>query len=130
MWNMDTYNLQFSVKGHTSKVNAMVFDEEGKNIISCAEDKVLNVIDVQTSTQIYCTTMEHEPLTLTWLDNFLLIGDNNGNINVWNHEGAIFVSQIHYHDGPIHALAVSAENNIILTGGKDKKIVVWGYKIM
>ncbi|XP_053985116.1 protein FAN-like [Hylaeus anthracinus] len=130
LWNMDTYNLQFSVKGHTSKVNAMVFDEDGKSIISCAEDKVLNIIDVHTSTQIYYTTMEHEPLTLTWLYNFLLISDSNGNINVWNHEGAIFVSQIHYHDGPIHALAASAENNIILTGGKDKKIVVWGYKKM
>ncbi|XP_076638062.1 protein FAN [Colletes latitarsis] len=128
LWNMDTYNLQFTVKRQTCKINAIVFDQEGKSIISCAEDKVLNIIDVYTSTQVYYTTMEHEPLTLTWLETFLLIGDSNGNINIWNREGTIFVSQMHYHDGPINALLVSTENNIILTGGKDRKIVVWNYK--
>lgn len=77
----------------------MVFNEDGKNIISCAEDKVLNIIDVHTSTQIYRTTVQHEPLTLTWLETFLLIGDSNGSINIWNRQGATFVSQIHCHDG-------------------------------
>ncbi|KZC06439.1 Protein FAN, partial [Dufourea novaeangliae] len=113
LWNLDSYNLQFTAKGHTCKVNAVTFDQQGKSIISCAEDNVLNIIDVHTSTQIYRTTIEYEPLTLTWLETFLLIGDSNGNINVWNRQG------------PIYALSVSAENNVILTGGKDKKIIVW-----
>ncbi|XP_061931232.1 protein FAN-like isoform X1 [Apis cerana] len=128
LWNMDTYNLQFTVKAHNCKINAMVFDQEGKSIISCAADKMLNIIDIYTSTQIYRTTIEYEPLTLTWFKTFLLIGDNNGNINVWNRQGAIFITQIHCHDGPINTLSVSTKNNIILTGGKDKKIIVWNCK--
>ena len=104
LWNMDTYNLQFTVKGHTRKVNALDFDEEGKSIISCAEDKVLNIIDIHTSTQIYRITLEHEPLTLTWLGSFLLIGDSSGNINVWNRQGATIVSQIHCHDGKVYTV--------------------------
>ncbi|CAL7951198.1 unnamed protein product [Xylocopa violacea] len=128
LWNMDTYNLQFNVKAHTCKINAMVFDQKGKSIISCSEDKVLNIIDVHTSTQIYRTTIEHEPLTLTWFKTFLLIGDNSGNINVWNGQGGIFITQIHCHDGPINALTVSTENNIVLSGGKDRKIIVWDCK--
>lgn len=128
VWNMDTYNLQLTVKAHTCKVNAMIFDQEGKSIISCADDKVFSIIDVSTSTQIYHTIIEYKPLTLAWLETVLLVGDSNGNINVWNHERAIFVSQMHYHDGPIHALLVSAENNIVLTGGKDRKLVVWDCK--
>ncbi|XP_031833417.1 protein FAN isoform X2 [Nomia melanderi] len=130
LWNLDTYNLQFTVKGHTSKINAMIFDQESKSVISCAEDKVLNIIDVHTSTQIYRTTIEYEPLTLSWLGIFLLVGDSNGNINIWHHPDAIFISQVHCHDGPIHALAVSAENNVILTGGKDRKIIVWDCKML
>ncbi|CAK9813216.1 Protein FAN [Anthophora quadrimaculata] len=128
LWNMDTYNLQFSVKAHSSKINAMVF-EEGRSIISCAEDKVLNIIDVHTSTQIYRTSIEHEPLTLVYFDIFLLVGDSNGNINVWNRQDAVFITQIHCHDGPINALSVSRKNNVVLTGGKDRKIIVWDYKI-
>ncbi|XP_043507694.1 protein FAN-like isoform X2 [Frieseomelitta varia] len=128
LWNMDTYNLQFTAKAHNCKINAMVFDQEGKSIISCAEDKVLNIIDVYTSTQIYRTTIEYEPLTLTWFKSFLLIGDNNGNINVWNRQGAVFITQIRCHDGPINTLSVSIENNIVLTGGRDRKIIVWDCK--
>ncbi|XP_017890031.1 protein FAN-like isoform X3 [Ceratina calcarata] len=126
LWNMDTYNLEFNVKAHARRINAMVFDEQGKSIISCGEDKILNVIDVHTSSMIYRTTLEHEPLTLMWFDTFLLIGDRNGNVNVWSGQGGIFVTQIHCHDGPIDAL--SAENNIVLTGGRDRKIVVWECK--
>ncbi|XP_076657256.1 protein FAN isoform X1 [Halictus rubicundus] len=128
LWNLDTYNLQLTVKGHSSKINAMTFDQEGKSIISCAEDKALNIIDVHTSTQIYRETIEHEPLTLSWLGMFLLIGDSNGNINVWHRSDAVFVSQVHCHDGPIYALSVSAENNVVLSGGKDRKIIVWDCK--
>ncbi|KAG7204147.1 hypothetical protein KM043_001989 [Ampulex compressa] len=127
LWNMDTYNLDFTVKRHACKVNAMTFDEECKNIISCAEDNVLNVIDIHTSTQIYCITIEVEPLTLIWLGDFLLIGDNNGDINVWNRHGAIFVSKIHCHEGPLCAMTISSDNNMIITGGKDKKVVIWEY---
>lgn len=84
----------------------MVFDQEGKSIISCAEDKMLNIIDIYTSTQIYRTTIEYEPLTLTWFKTFLLIGDNNGNINVWNRQGAIFITQIHCHDGTVFYILI------------------------
>nr|XP_012149911.1 PREDICTED: protein FAN isoform X2 [Megachile rotundata] len=128
LWNMDTYNLQLTVKAHTCKINAMVFDQEGKSIISCAQDKALNIIDVCTSTRIYHTTLEHELLTLSWFETLLLIGDNNGNINVWNQQGGIFIAKIRCHDGPINALLVSTENNIIVTGGKDKKIIIWNCK--
>lgn len=128
LWNMDTYHLQFTAKGtfhdnylldfkrhihfisfstaHNCKINAMVFDQEGKSIISCAEDKILNIIDIHTSTQIYRTTIEYEPLTLTWFKSFLLIGDSNGNINVWNRQGAVFITQIHCHNGTVFYILI------------------------
>jgi len=76
-----------------------MFDKQCSSVISCAEDKVLSVIDVRTNTQIYCVSLESKPLTLTWMGTFLLIGDSDGNLNIWNHQGAIFVSKIHCHDG-------------------------------
>jgi len=56
-------------------------------------------MDVRTNTQIYSVSLESEPLTLIWMRTFLLIGDNDGNLNIWNHKKAIFISQIHCHDG-------------------------------
>lgn len=98
---------------HNCKINAMVFDQEGKSIISCAADKMLNIIDIYTSTQIYRTTIEYEPLTLTWFKTFLLIGDNNGNINVWNRQGAIFITQIHCHDGTVFYILILINCNCL-----------------
>jgi len=86
-------------KGHTCRINAVTFDKQCSSVISCAEDKILNIIDVRTNTQIYSVSLESEPLTLTWMGTFLLIGDNDGNLNIWNHQEAIFISQIHCHDG-------------------------------
>ncbi|KAG5342883.1 FAN protein, partial [Acromyrmex heyeri] len=125
LWSMNSYNLQSTIKGHTCRVNAVIFDKQCSSVISCAEDKVLNIIDVRTSTQIYSVSLESEPLTLTWMGMFLLIGDNDGNLNIWNHQEAVFIPQIHCHDGPLCALAVTADSNLIITGGKDRKVIVW-----
>lgn len=93
-----------SFKGHGCRINAVTFDKQCSSLISCAEDKVLNIMDVRTSTQIYSISLDSEPLTLTWMGAFLLIGDNDGNLNIWNHQGAAFVSQTHCHDGKLYTL--------------------------
>ncbi|XP_035736480.1 protein FAN-like isoform X1 [Vespa mandarinia] len=128
LWNMDNYNLQFTVKGHTGKVNAMTFDPECKSIISCAEDQTLNIIDIHTSTQIYHTILEHEALILKWIGMLLLIGDSAGNISLWKFPEAAFLSKIHCHDGPLFTIAVTTDNNMVITGGKDRKVIVWECK--
>ncbi|KAL6433650.1 hypothetical protein ACFW04_005736 [Cataglyphis niger] len=124
LWNMDSYNLQATIKGHVCRINAVTFDKQCSSVISCAEDK-LSIIDVRTNTQIYSVNLESEPLTLTWMKTFLLIGDNNGNLNIWNHQEAALVSQKQCHDGPLCALAVIADSNLMITGGKDRKVIVW-----
>lgn len=89
-----------SFKGYACRVNAVTFDKQCTSVISCAADKVLNIMDVRTSTQIYSITLDSEPLILTWMGTFLLIGDSDGNLNIWNHQEAVFVSQT-CHDGNI-----------------------------
>ncbi|XP_032667733.1 protein FAN-like isoform X2 [Odontomachus brunneus] len=125
LWSMDTYDLQYTIKGHTCKVNAVTFDKQCSSVISCAEDKILNVTDVRTSTQIYSINLENEPLTVTWMGAFLLIGDNDGNFNIWDYRKTVFITQVHCHDGSLSALAVAPDSSLVITGGKDKKVIVW-----
>ncbi|KAK0098497.1 hypothetical protein PV326_007758 [Microctonus aethiopoides] len=125
VWNMNSYELQFTVKGHFSKINAMIFDSECKNIISCADDKLINVFDIQTSTRIYSTSLDNEPMTLNWISTLLLVGDNEGNLTVWDSLGATFRSKIHCHRGSLTAVSVTSDNKYVITGGNDRKIMVW-----
>ncbi|XP_015181599.1 PREDICTED: protein FAN-like isoform X1 [Polistes dominula] len=128
LWSMENYSLQFTVKSHTGKVNAMTFDPECKSIVTCGEDRALNIVDIQTSTQIYHTTLEHEALSLKWIRMLLLIGDSAGNVSLWNFPEAVFLSKIHCHDGPIFTIAITTNNNMVITGGKDRKVLVWECK--
>lgn len=89
------------VKGHAGKINALLFVPESQNIVSCASDKILNVIDVRTGTQIFFTTIEDEPTCLTWQGPYLLAGDARGNVNVWDFQAVVLVSKIRCHDGKI-----------------------------
>ncbi|XP_034948322.1 protein FAN-like [Chelonus insularis] len=125
VWNMNNYDIYFTAKGHSGKINAILFDLESKNIISCASDKLINIFDVQTTTKIYSTSLEEEPLTLSWSGSLLLVGDSQGNLTVWDSYGANFRSKEHCHEGPLTAMIVTANNKYVITGGNDKKIIVW-----
>ncbi|KAH0564644.1 protein FAN-like isoform X1 [Cotesia glomerata] len=125
LWNMDTYNLHFMVKDHESKINAMTFDSECKNIISCASDKLINVFDIQTSTRIYSTSLDNEPMAFGWNGPLLLVGDDQGYLSFWDSHGASFRSKIQCHKGPLTAIIFTTDNKFVITGGNDKKIIVW-----
>lgn len=122
LWKLDdSYSLQATAKGefiqaknfiktchvntkllcaeHNTKINAITFEPDSKNVISCANNKSLSVMDVQTSTQTYTTTLEEEPVSLAWIYSFLLIGDLRGDLLMWDPQTAAFISKFHCHQG-------------------------------
>ncbi|XP_015108694.1 protein FAN isoform X1 [Diachasma alloeum] len=125
VWNMDSYDLEFSVKGHGGKVTATTFDSECKNIIACTNDKTINVFDAKTSTRIYSTLLEDGPTVLSWSGSILLVGDDKGNVNLWDSQEATFLAKTLCHDGPLTAITTTIDNNKIITGGNDRRIIVW-----
>ncbi|KAJ8681165.1 hypothetical protein QAD02_016952 [Eretmocerus hayati] len=129
LWNLnDSYSLQFSAKEHLAKINSVTFDKDSTSIISCASDKTLNIMDVQTSTQIYHTNLSEEAKCLAWIGVHLLIGDNMGDVHLWNPQNAVFVSKFHCHQGAVMNLTVSLDHKEVITGGSDKKVIVWECK--
>ena len=104
---------------HSAKINAVTFEPETKNIIACTSNKLLCVIDVQTSTQTYFTTLKDEPISLAWLDSYLLIGNYEGNLQIWNPQTAAFISEFHCHEGflitPLFNIISTAERNKMLS---------------
>ncbi|XP_001606594.3 protein FAN [Nasonia vitripennis] len=126
LWKLDdSYSLQATVKEHNAKINAITFEPDSKNVISCANNKSLSVMDVQTSTQTYITTLEEEAVSLAWIHSFLLIGDLKGDLLMWDPQTAAFISKFYCHQGPLVSLAVSPDNKKVITGGQDRKVIVW-----
>lgn len=79
-------------------MNALTFEPESNNIISCGVDKVLIVLDFRTSTQIYSKILEVEALSLTWLNSLLLIGDDWGDVSIWDPKFN-WISKFNCHNG-------------------------------
>ena len=125
LWSTATYDLTYTLKGHSARINSTKFDSESKNIISCANDMTIVVFDVQTSTRIYSTSLEDEPLTLSWIGTILLVGDTRGNLSLWDSQGAVFLSTLHCHEGSLTVVTATVDQKRVITGGVDKKIIVW-----
>ncbi|XP_014217202.1 protein FAN-like [Copidosoma floridanum] len=125
LWNFGSYELRFTVKDHMSRVNSITFEPESNNIISCASNNSLIVMDVQTSTQIYFATLDEEPMSFGWIGSLLLIGDAQGDLHVWYPQTAAFISKFHCHEGAIVSVAITSDNKKVMTGGRDKKVIVW-----
>lgn len=132
LWKLDEcYSLQFTIKGrplkktlyifsiddiifleHTAKINCVTFEPDSNNIISCSSNKSLIVFDVHTSTKIYSTILVEEPMSFSWIASFLLIGDKNGFLQVWDPQTAAFVSKFHCHEGNLIAIKNFFTNQI------------------
>ncbi|XP_043276506.1 protein FAN-like isoform X2 [Venturia canescens] len=125
LWNTDSYDVTYTIKGHTGRINAIKFDCESKNIISCSNDMAINVFDIQTSTRIYSTTLEDEPIALSWNSTILFIGDTRGNLSLWDSQGALFLSTLNCHAGNLTTITTTPDQSRVITGGVDKKIIVW-----
>jgi len=125
LWNTDTYDLMYTIKGHSARINSTRFDSESKNIISCAKDMTITVFDIQTSTRIYSTTLEEEPMILSWNGTILLVGDARGNLSLWDSQGAVFLTTLHCHEGTLTTITTTMDQTRVITGGVDKKIIVW-----
>lgn len=140
LWSTDTYDVTYTIKGikiqhyknktyeshfflfqcffscfhfsqgHAGRINAIKFDCESKNIISCSNDMALNVFDIQTSTRIYSATLEHEPTALSWNGTILFIGDTRGNLSLWDSQGALFLSTLHCHEGDFYFISFPTNN--------------------
>ncbi|XP_012260336.2 protein FAN [Athalia rosae] len=126
LWCLEQFSLQFTIKGHTARVNAASFDGESKKLVSCAKDLALKVLDVQTGTQIYSSVLEVEPTSLFWYDTeLLLVGDAQGDLHIWDFRGILIVGKYQCHNGPITTITASSDKKKIITGGKDKKVIIW-----
>lgn len=81
-------------------MNATSFHPNSEQLISCAKDYTLKVLDVTTGTQIYSSTLEEEPTSLLWCGmELLLVGDEKGYLHSWDMRGVFVVGKFQCHNG-------------------------------
>jgi WD40 repeat protein len=65
---------------------------------------------------------------LAWDGRTALLGGGSGKLTVWDLHRGDHVVHITAHHGPITVLTVSPGGEYVVTGGEDRRVVVWTTK--
>ncbi|XP_058815825.1 protein FAN-like [Topomyia yanbarensis] len=114
---------------HRGGVCAALFNRNCSLIVSCGEDRMFNIVDIDTGMMVFKREMPTVVGTLCWTkdDKYLLMGDRAGTLHVWNMlEGAIQMD-IRMHSDVVYCIGCTCGGQII-TGGKDGRdycVKIW-----
>ncbi|XP_071448307.1 protein FAN-like [Hetaerina americana] len=129
LWCMQTLSLKHRLEGHSSSsVSAVRFSPDGLRLVSCGMDSYFRVFDLKTRMQVYSKAMDEQLGCLAWDSSYLLLGGRQGSLYVWDLVGVTLVQQIGAHRGAVTCLAVSSDGSIVVSGGEDRRVLVWSIK--
>ncbi|XP_067007294.2 protein FAN isoform X2 [Anabrus simplex] len=125
LWSMESHSLIQQLPGHTGAVYSTSFSPDDSKLVSCGEDCSFKVLDLTSGMQVYTKTLDEELRCLAWDGLTLLLGGSLGTLYIWDLVKVELLKQIQAHAGPVVSIAVSLDGSVVVTGGEDRRIVVW-----
>lgn len=137
---------------HKDAVCVVRFNRNCSLIASCGEDRMFNIVDIETGMVIFKREMPATIMSLCWAkdDKYLLMGDRSGMMYVWNMLEGMIQKEVRVHSGKLNALIFflyfaseivmticnldciycigCTENSQIVTSGKDDRdycVKIW-----
>ncbi|XP_001651497.2 protein FAN isoform X1 [Aedes aegypti] len=114
---------------HKDAVCAVRFNRNCSLIVSCGEDRMFNIVDIETGMVIFKREMLMPIRSLCWAkdDKYLLMGDRGGTMHVWNMLEGLIQKEVRVHSDCIYCIGCT-ENSQIVTSGKDNRdycVKIW-----
>ncbi|TRY75685.1 hypothetical protein TCAL_14609 [Tigriopus californicus] len=78
-----------------------------------------------TGSILFSKDLGEELNCLAWDGQTAILGGGSGHLLGWNMLSGEPLFKILAHKGPVTAIAVSEDGNFIVTGGDDRKVIVW-----
>ncbi|XP_022082216.1 protein FAN-like isoform X2 [Acanthaster planci] len=125
IWDIASRSMLRSSMSHTGMVHDVKFSPDGKKVLSAGEDRFMRVVDVQTGTEVFAKETDNEIRCVVWGENTVLAGSSSGELLVWDMTRAQLVASIPGHDDAISCIQATTDGQTVVTGGNDKKVIVW-----
>nr|XP_006816443.1 PREDICTED: protein FAN-like [Saccoglossus kowalevskii] len=125
LWDTDMQILISQKHVHSGMVNDVKFSPDGQRVLSCGEDHFMRVMDVHSGTEVYAKDAGEELRCLSWDGSVVLAGMQSGYLLIWDFARVKVLNKVKGHDGAITAIDCSCNGGTVLTGGEDRKVIMW-----
>ncbi|XP_055630908.1 protein FAN-like isoform X2 [Toxorhynchites rutilus septentrionalis] len=114
---------------HRGGVCAANFNRNGTLLVSCGEDRMFNIVDIDTGMVVFKREMPAVVGCLSWTkdDTFLLMADRTGVLHVWNMLEGIVQKEFRVHSDCVYCVGCTHDGQIV-TSGKDERdycVKIW-----
>ncbi len=130
LWNVETGELQATLKGHNNSVQSMAFSPDGNTIASCSREKEIILWDVATGQQkdtlkshtdfVYCLAFSPDGKTLASGS-----GINDASIKLWDVATGQYKAKLKGDMGWVSSVAFSPDGKTLASGNTDKQVQLW-----
>ncbi|XP_077982163.1 protein FAN-like isoform X3 [Glandiceps talaboti] len=125
LWDAHNHMMVSQKQVHTGVVNDVKFSPDGLRLLSCGEDQYMRIIDVHSGTEVYAKDAGEELRCLCWDGSTVLAGTQSGHLLIWDFAKVKVLNKVKGHDGAIMCIDCSSDGRTVLTGGQDRKVVMW-----
>ncbi|CAD8135632.1 unnamed protein product [Paramecium octaurelia] len=129
IWNIDSQEVQFELKGLKSKIlKAIFFNNRDDRLVSITQDNQIQIWDIKSQTIIQTLTGQQSLITSIQIsnDDFRCVtGSLDGMIIEWDLKNYKIKNQWKGHQKGCFALKYANGGHTLVSGGADKKIKLW-----
>ncbi|XP_060073823.1 protein FAN-like [Ylistrum balloti] len=123
VWSISSGYQIASLEVHNGKVNDVTLSPDCRRILSCGDDNILRVLDLETGTEILVRHLQTQCMCFKWIGGLLLTGEASGSIQLWDMDKGQIISTLPAHTDAVTCLDL--KNKSLLMAGQDKTVSMW-----
>eukprot|EP00941_MAST-03F_sp_MAST-3F-sp1_P004616 g4616.t1 len=145
LWKPKALELHGTLKGHKNNVSALTFTPDHRHLVSGGLDWAIRVWHVESKECVHEIARAHNSgvMRFSWVPDGtkLLTGSYDNTIKMWDFEvhkdedepekeedWTVTYDDLHTfkaHSGGVHAVVMSWDGNILVSGSADRKLIIW-----
>lgn len=124
VWNLDTNDTAFETQLEGESLNCVAFNTSGSEFALGAESGAIVVLDIHDGKELqrFTAPAKISDLQYTPDDAYLLTGESDGAVRVWDRASGQLLRSITLHDVPTYAVSVHPRGSTVVASFSDGSI--------
>ncbi|KAK4287855.1 hypothetical protein Pmani_039089 [Petrolisthes manimaculis] len=132
LWLLPTPDLQHHLTCHSDTVSGLAWNSregEESRLLTAGRDGCLTIFDPNLGTTVCIHKTNHIIRCVAWEGRLVAAGVEAGDLILFDMGTGQELSRLHAHIGAVTCLAVSPDQQHLVTGGMDKRVKLWGLQL-